>query len=247
MNRIALPRSRRLLFGIPVVALLVIAIVAIGVVRSGGGSNNASIAGSPTASSAGLLDEGINQQQQLDTSLLANREHAGGISGTNPAAPSPGAEGDRLVIPSINVNAALSMRVVTPSASGATDMPNPNGPNDVVWYDFSAFPGLGGRPGVGGNTVLSGHVDYHDYGPAVFWDLGKLAEGSEIIVQLSDGSSYHYSVQWNRVLDPASTSWNDIVAATPQESLTMITCAGTFDSSSRSYDQRRVVWAVRTS
>ncbi|MGA2285806.1 MAG: class F sortase [Dehalococcoidia bacterium] len=247
MNRIALPRSRLLLFGIPVVVLLIIVIVAVGVARSGG-SGGAKIAGSPTASSAGLLSEGIDKQQQLDPSLLAARQNANGVSGTNPNAPVPGSgQGDHLIIPSINVNAALSSRVITPNPDGTTDMPNPDGPNDVVWYDFSAFPGLGGRPGVGGNTVLSGHVDYHDYGPAVFWDLGKLTEGSEIIIQLSDGSSYHYSVQWNRVVDPASTSWNDIVAATPQESLTMITCAGTFDSSSRSYDQRRVVWAVRTS
>ncbi len=246
MNRIALPRSRLLLFGAPVVLLFVIAIIAVGVARSGG-SSSAKIGGSPTANSAGLLSEGIDQQQQLDPSLLANRQSASGLSGTNPDAPVPGTgEGDRLLIPAIDVNAALSMRAVTPGTNGATDMPNPDGPNDVVWYDFSAFPGLGGRPGVGGNSVLSGHVDYHDYGPAVFWDLRKLTEGSEITIQLRDGSSYHYAVQWNRVVDPASTSWNDIVAATPQESLTIITCAGTFDSSTRSYDERRVVWAVRT-
>ncbi len=247
MNRIALPR-RLLLFGVPVVVLLVIAIVAIGVARSGGGSS-AKTGGSPTASSAGLLDEGINQAQQLDPSLLTARQNSSGVSGTNPSAPVPGASsgGDHLIIPSINVDAVLSERVVTPAANGSTDMPNPDGPNDVVWYDFSAFPGLGGRPGVGGNTVLSGHVDYHDYGPAIFWNLGKLAEGDEIIIQLNDGSSYHYTVQWNRVVDPASTSWNQIVASTPQESLTMITCAGTFDSTSRSYDERRVVWAVRIS
>ncbi len=248
MNRIALPRSRLLLFGVPVVVLLIVAIVAIGVARSGGGSSSAKMAGSPTANSAGLLSEGIDKQQQLDPSLLAARQSASGISGTNPDAPVPGAgTGDHLIIPSINVNAVLSMRVVTAAADGTTEMANPDGPNDVVWYDFSAFPGLGGRPGVGGNTVLSGHVDYHDYGPAIFWDLGKLTAGSQITIQLSDGTSYNYSVQWNRVVDPASTSWNDIVASTPQESLTMITCAGTFDSSTRSYDQRRVVWAVRTS
>lgn len=245
MNRIALPRSRLLLFGVPVVLLLVVGIIAVGVARSGGGSQT-KMAGSPTANSAGLLSEGLDQQQQLDPSLLANRQSASGISGTNPDAPVPGSEGDLLIIPAIDVNAALSMRVVTQGSDGTSQMPNPDGPNDVVWYDFSAFPGLGGRPGVGGNSILSGHVDYHDYGPAVFWDLRKLVEGSEITIQLSDGSAYHYTVQWNRVLDPVSTSWNDIVAATPQESLTMITCAGTFDSSTRSYDERRVVWAVRT-
>jgi LPXTG-site transpeptidase (sortase) family protein len=138
------------------------------------------------------------------------------------------------------------MRVVTPDANGSASMPNPQGPEDAVWYDFSAFPGMGGRPGVGGNTVLSGHVDYHDYGPAVFWELRNLEVGADIVIHLRDGTDYTYTVQWNKTVEPTSTAWNQIVGATPQESLTLITCAGTFDPATRSYDQRRVVWAVRT-
>ena len=42
---------------------------------------------------------------------------------------------------------------------------------DVAWYDFSA------RPGAGGNAVFSGHVDYHDVGAAVFWNLRELERG----------------------------------------------------------------------
>jgi Sortase domain len=247
MNRFAVLRERRLLTGAAVVAVVAIVLVlAMRVVFGSGGGDEAKISGTPTANSAGLLQEAIDQQQQLDPSLLASRGAENGLSGTNPDAPVPGGEGDRLIIPAIDVNASLTMRVVVADENGGAQMANPEGPNDVVWYDFSAFSGLGGRPGVGGNTILSGHVDYHDYGPAVFWDLRKLPEGSEITIHLRDGTDYKYAVRWNRVLDPASTSWNEIVATTSQESLTMITCAGTFDSSTRSYDQRRVVWAVRT-
>ena len=239
---------RLLLVGAPVLAVVIFAIVlALRIALGGGGDDEqAKIPGTPTASSAGLLDESV-LQQQLGREDLANRQGQEGISGTNPDAAVPGGEGDRLLIPSISVDAPFTMRVAAADANGSVKMENPEGPEDVVWYDFSAFPGLGGRPGVGGNTVLSGHVDYHNYGPAVFWDLSKLEVGAEIIIHLRDGTEYKYTVQWNRTVEPSSTSWSDIVASTPQESLTMITCAGTFDSSTRSYDQRRVVWATRTS
>ena len=246
-----LPVSPRRLFlvGAPVLAVAIfVLLLALRIALGGGGGEDeqAKIPGTPTAHSAGLLDESVLQQQQLGREDLSNRQAQEGISGTNPDAPVPGAEGDRLLIPSIGVDAPLTMRVVTTDANGAAKMENPEGPKDVAWYDFSAFPSLGGRPGVGGNTVLSGHVDYHNYGPAVFWDLRKLEVGGEIIIHLRDGTEYKYTVQWNRTVEPSSTTWSDIVASTPQESLTMITCAGTFDSSTRSYDQRRVVWATRT-
>lgn len=244
-----LPVSPRRLFlvAVPVLAVAIFGLVfAFVVVLGGGGGDDAQakIPAAPTARSAGLLQDSIDQQ--LAREDLANRQAQDGISGTNPDAPVPGAEGDRLIISSIGIDAPLTMRVTSADANGSVKMENPEGPKDVAWYDFSAFPGLGGRPGVGGNTVLSGHVDYHDYGPAVFWDLRKLEVGSDIIIHLRDGTEYKYTVQWNRTVEPTSTTWSEIVAATSQESLTMITCAGTFDSSTRSYDQRRVVWATRT-
>jgi len=248
-SRLPVAPRRLFLVGAPVLALVVFGLVlAIRVATGGGGTSEQEtmVSATPTARSGGLLDESTLEQQQLGREDLANRGTQGGISGTNPDAPVPGAEGDRFLIPSINVDAPLTMRVVAPDANGAASMPNPEGPEDVVWYDFSAFEGLGGRPGVGGNTVVSGHVDYHDYGPAVFWDLRNLEVGSEITIHLRDGTEYRYAVQWNKTVEPNSTTWADIVAYTPQESLTMITCAGTFDSSTRSYDQRRVVWATRT-
>jgi len=245
MQRLLQPSRRAVVIGLPVLAIVILGLIfGLRAALGGGGDDKGSNA-SPTATgkSAGLLQETITGLQGIESRDLAGRDTAGGISGTNPDAPVPGGEGDRLIIPSINVDAPLTMKVVGPDGQ----MPNPDGPQDVVWYDFSGFSGLGGRPGVGGNTVLSGHVDYHNYGPAVFWDLNKLEEGTEIDVHLRDGSTYKYSVSWNRVVDPGASDWADIVKATPQESLTMVTCAGTFDSTTRSYDHRRVVWAVRVS
>lgn len=241
------PRQRwAVIAGVPIALLLIIAAVSTTLALSLDGDGDAKSAAARTATpsegeSEGLLNEELTQSLLLAKEHLEQRLQTNGLAGTHPEAPVPGQEGDRLIIAKIGVDAPITMRVV------GTDghMPRPEGPTDVVWYDFSAFQGLGGRPGVGGNTVLSGHVDYRDYGPAVFWDLRKLEAGDEIVIRLSDGSEYKYVVQWNRVVDSSAAVWNDIVASTPQESVTLITCAGTFDPSTRTYDQRRVVWAVR--
>ena len=243
------PRQRwAVLAGTPLAVLVVIAaaVAAVALASGDGADQKSAVSITATPSddghSEGLLNEDITQLLQLAKEHLQEREQTDGLAGTNPEAPVPGqAEGDRLIVAKISLDAPISMRQV--GADGR--MPIPEGPHDVVWYDFSAFQGLGGRPGVGGNTVLSGHVDYHDYGPAVFWDLRKVEAGDEIIIRLRDGSEYRYVVQWNRVIDSESAAWNDIVASTGKESATLITCAGSFDPATRSYDQRRVVWAVR--
>jgi LPXTG-site transpeptidase (sortase) family protein len=243
------PRQRwAVIAGAPLALVIVLAVVVTAVALASGGGGNDKSAVSRTAtpseegSSEGLLDEDITQLLLLAKEQLQQREQTDGLAGTNPEAPRPGeAEGDRLIIAKIGVDAPITMRQV--GADG--QMPKPEGPLDVVWYDFSPFQGLGGRPGVGGNTVLSGHVDYRDYGPAVFWELRNVEAGDEITVYLRDGSEYKYVVQWNRVIDSSSAAWNDIVASTAKESVTLITCAGSFDPATRSYDQRRVVWAVR--
>ncbi len=250
---LSLRQRRAIAIGAPlaVVAVAAALVVAIVLATGGGNGDGKEVAVNATATSSasdgqgeGLLQEQLDELKKLEQELLAQRgTPQNGISGTNPDAPVPGGEGDRLIIPSISVNAPMTLRVV----GGDGVMQNPEGPTDVAYYDFSVFPNMGGRPGAGGNTVISGHVDYHDYGPAVFWDIRKLEPGAEITIHLRDGSEYKYKVEWNRTVDPASTAWNEIVAATPQESVTMITCAGTFDPATRSYDQRRVVWAVRVS
>ncbi len=156
------------------------------------------------------------------------------------ATPTPAAGVARLIIPAINLDAPVTPTEVSEDGQ----MPSPLTPEQVLWYDFSALPGMGGRPGAGGNTVLAGHVEMKDYGPAVFADLYSVKKGDEITVVLSDGSEYTYAAQTNRVVS-ADLPFNAIVGSTPEESLTVITCAGDFDPSTQDYNERRVVWAVR--
>lgn len=124
-------------------------------------------------------------------------------------------------------------------------MEAPDGPDDAAWYDFSAYPGAGS------NAVFSGHVDWYNTGPdggpgeAVFWHLKDLDQGDLIEVRLEDGTLYTYQVASREQVDPKTADVGAIVGPTQQELLTLITCGGTFDPDTRSYNMRVVVRAER--
>jgi LPXTG-site transpeptidase (sortase) family protein len=142
---------------------------------------------------------------------------------------------DRLVIPRIGVDAPVVVLGI--DANGA--MESPHGPWEVAWYDFSA------RPGFVGNAVFSGHVDYHDVGPAVFWNVRDLQTGDEVQVRLADGTLYRYQVTALESFETDAAPVADIVGPTPNEVITIITCSGIFDSSVRQYSHRLVARAER--
>ena len=162
-------------------------------------------------------------------------------SGPASAEEGPATEsGMRFKIPSIGVDAPVTVR----SLAGDGQMGAPNGRFDVVWYDFSAYAGMGGYPGEGGNAVFSGHVDYHPNYEAVFWDLRLVGPGDLIEVDLPDGRAIRYSVQWSETISP-ETDFSSYVARTGEDVITIVTCQGTFDSSTHNYDHRLVVRGIR--
>jgi len=140
-----------------------------------------------------------------------------------------------LVIP----NASVDASIVTLGIDANRVMQSPGNAYDVAWYDFSA------RPGFGGNAVFSGHVDYHDVGPAVFWNLRDLVAGDLIEVRLQDGTVYQYHVSALQCLPVGEAPIDEIVGPSPTEVVTLITCCGTFDYSTRQYDKRLIVRADR--
>ena len=143
----------------------------------------------------------------------------------------------RLAIPRFEVDAPVVVRGV--DANGT--METPDGPEDVAWYIFSA------KPGFGSNAVFSGHVDYINYGPAVFWNLKDLVASDIVEVRLEDGTNYQYSVTDREMVpaNPPQEKLDQILGPTQQEIITLITCGGTFDPSVGQYDQRVIVRAER--
>jgi len=140
-----------------------------------------------------------------------------------------------LAIPKFEVEAPVVIRGI--DAQGV--METPDGPTDVAWYEFTA------RPGFGSNAVFSGHVDYVEYGPAVFWHLKDLEANDIIEVRLQDGTVYQYAVKEREMVFAAQADVGGIVGPSDAEIITLITCGGSFDSSVGQYDQRVVVRAQR--
>ena len=141
----------------------------------------------------------------------------------------------RLIIPKAEIDAP----VVTKGVDAAGVMQAPDNAYDTAWYDFSA------KPGWGGNAVFAGHVDYIRVGKAVFWNIKDLQEGDLIEVRLADGTTYKYAVNYREQFDSATAPVDQIVGATTKETVTLITCSGTFNSGTHQYDKRLVVRAER--
>ena len=152
-----------------------------------------------------------------------------------PTAPPSEAPIAELAIPRFDITAPVVIRGV--DAQGV--METPDGPTDVAWYDFTA------RPGFGSNAVFSGHVDYINYGPAVFYNLKDLEAEDIIEVRLQDGTVYRYGVKEREQIAAAEADVGKIVGPSEAEIITLITCGGIFDPSVGQYDQRVIVRAQR--
>jgi len=225
-------------------AVVVVGILLIALASGGGGGDGNSATG--PGGSGGLKSE--TPEATPEATIDLNQPTP--VATRDPNAPIPGGgNGDRLIIQKFGVNAPLTYKVVPPDGV----MPNPNGPDDVAYYDFKSHEGLGGVPGFG-NIVLAGHVDSGRAAckngtvpppcTAVFWDIGGLRVGDQIELSVG-GQSYNYSVTSNQPVPAATGDWGRIVSSTAQESVTLITCGGDFNPVTREYTNRQVVTAVR--
>jgi hypothetical protein len=221
-----------------IAAVIVVGIILLVVALGGGGSES-----TPEDSEhAGLKTP--EADVTVEATIDLNRPTATGVGQLETIG-----AGDRFVIASIGVDAAISYHKVPPSGA----MPDPDGPDDIAYYDFSNFEGFGGAPGLGGNGVFSGHVDSGRKAckngtvpppcTAVLWDLEKLKKGDIIEVRIN-GATHKYAVTSN---EPVSESGNfdPIVRSTQTESITIISCNGDFNRTTGRYDDRQVVTAEK--
>jgi LPXTG-site transpeptidase (sortase) family protein len=219
-------------------AAAAVAVLVIGVLAMASGDDDPETAADPTATASPAASP--SPQPSLEP-----------VPTAVPVLPGMDAS-DRIVIPKAKVDAPITYREV-PLSGGA--LPSPNGPDDVVYYDFHAFPGNGGYPGTGGRIVMSGHVDYGG-GPckngtvpppctAVFWDLTDLKAGDEIELRLPDGV-HRYRVTGSENIGPADQAkWDKVWKATEQETIALVTCGGDFNRQTREYSSRHVVYGDR--
>ena len=144
----------------------------------------------------------------------------------------------QIEIPAINVKAPVVHVGLEPDGA----MEAPKGPDIIGWYTGSVAPGMHG------NALVTAHVDWQDRTTgqaqtAVFWDLDKLKQGDQVIVHAEENQTFTYTVKDSvlvRFDDPDALKY---LEPTENPILTMITCEGNFDQSSRNYDMRRIVIA----
>lgn len=91
---------------------------------------------------------------------------------------------------------------------------------EVAWYDWSA------KPGTGSNAVFAGHVTWG--GRAVFWDLDKVAQGDDILLEATDGTRVTYKVSDVFLVDANDASALAVMDPTPSDTITVITCGGDY-------------------
>lgn len=141
-----------------------------------------------------------------------------------------------LDIPAIGVHSTLQYLGLT--EQGTLEVPAP-GPlyNEAAWYKYSPTPGSLG------SSVISGHVDSAAQGPSVFFNLGDLRPGDEVLVTRADGLVAIFRVDGVRHYPKDDFPTRLVYGTTDHAALRLITCGGPFDFATGHYVDNIVVFA----
>ena len=138
----------------------------------------------------------------------------------------------RLAIPAIKLDTEVRQGGIVQDASG-----------QPIWetLPFVAvhYGDLTSLIGARGNAVIAGHVVTLSEGN-VFRFLYQLDVGDRVQVWDDAQHEHDYSVVDVKLVPPTDTS---VMAPTPDEQLTLITCGGTFDPVKREFSDRLIVTA----
>jgi LPXTG-site transpeptidase (sortase) family protein len=108
----------------------------------------------------------------------------------------------------------------------------------VGWYRFGSRPGS-----LSGSAVLSGHVDDRVQGRGVFAALGDVDPGDLVEVELTDGTRLGYRVRTVERVAKDALPADQLFARSGPPRLTLITCGGDFDWTTRTHTENVVVTA----
>ncbi len=140
-----------------------------------------------------------------------------------------------LSIPAINVDTTIEQ--VALDTKGNMDVPKTD--YTVGWYK------LGYKPGEKGNAVFAGHLDKADGSPAIFWKLSDLKTGDKIITTDLNNKSYTFTVTRLVKYPYDAFPLNEIFGSSDKARLNLITCNGTWNSTTKNYSNRLVVYSER--
>lgn len=141
-------------------------------------------------------------------------------------------------IPSIGTHSTLQYLGLTPD--GALEVPRSPRYHEAAWYKYSS------EPGSPGPAVILGHVDSVRDGRSVFFHLGAVRPGDEILVTRSDGLIAVFVVDGVRSYPKDHFPTFLVYGPTERSSLRVITCGGRWNRAANSFEENIVVFASLT-
>lgn len=139
----------------------------------------------------------------------------------------------RLRIPALSIDAAVQDVGIGKSGRMAV----PTNYSDAGWYRYGPLPGQLG------SAVMDGHVD-NGFGRAgIFARLHELKGGEEIVVENKKGKRVRFVVEAVEEYATADVPLQRVFAEGGPARLVLITCEGSFDPKTKSYDRRLIVYA----
>lgn len=142
----------------------------------------------------------------------------------------------KLSIPKLGVVA--SVESVGMDKKGRMDVPKDA--DNVAWYN------LGYKPGDEGNAVMAGHFDKVTGEPAVFYNIEDLQVGDRIITTDVKGKENIFSVISKKKYPYDNFPLQKVFGATSKRMLNLVTCEGQWNSKTKNYSHRTVVYAQIT-
>lgn len=131
--------------------------------------------------------------------------------------PLDASEPTRVRIPSLDVDAPLTGVGLAPD--GLLEVPPPRKANLAGWYEGAV------APGERGTAVVVGHVD-NEAGPAVFFRLGALRRGAEVLVDRADGRTAVFTVYAVEAHEKDTFPDDRVYRDAGRAELRVITCGG---------------------
>jgi len=117
----------------------------------------------------------------------------------------------------------------------ASGMVLPTNARDVAWLD------QGPLPGVTNNVVLAGHISWSGV-PGSLGGIEQLKPGDVVSISMS-GGTWRYAVRFSCLFPFNSPRGSQVIGYTDVPSLTMVSCAGTWDAAAGTHNLRIVVRA----
>lgn len=137
-------------------------------------------------------------------------------------------------IPRLNLEAPVEQVGVT--EDGRMEVPKQGG--NVAWYKW------GPKPREYGNAVITGHYDTPSGKPAVFYNLRKLEDGDEIIIESKDGITSTFVINGKDTIPYTEFPSEYVFALREGINLNLITCDGIWNAADKVYSNRLVVYAT---